>query len=137
VSRWFAVALLSVAVYSQSRVEPQFVYSAKVDSIVDGDTMDLVIDLGFRTTTEQRVRLLGVDCPEVKGSTKKAGDAATEATRRWVKSHSGLVIRTLKTKKQADSFGRYLVEVFGDTDGKQESLNQHLLDEGFAVPYRE
>jgi endonuclease YncB( thermonuclease family) len=78
-----------------------------------------------------------VDCPEVKGSTKKAGDAATEATRRWVKSHSGLVIRTLKTKKQADSFGRYLVEVFGDTDGKQESLNQYLLDEGFAVPYRE
>lgn len=136
-TRWIFAAVAVLAFASQPRVEPQYTYAVKVDSIVDGDTMDLVIDLGFRTTTEQRVRLLGVDCPEVKGSTKKAGDAATEATRRWVKSHSGLVIRTLKTKKQADSFGRYLVEVFGDADGKQESLNQYLLDEGFAVPYRE
>ena len=136
-TRWIFPAVAVLAFVSQPRVEPKYTYAVKVDSVVDGDTMDLVIDLGFRTTTEQRVRLLSVDCPEVKGATKKAGDAATEATRRWVKSHAGLVIRTLKTKKQADSFGRYLVEVFGDADGKQESLNQYLLDEGFAVPYRE
>lgn len=136
--RYLPLAVLSlVLLQSRPKVEPQFVYAAKLDSIVDGDTMDMVIDLGFRTTTEQRVRLLGVDCPEVKGETKKAGDAATEATRSWMKSHGNLVIRTRKTKKQADSFGRYLVEVFGDKDGKQESLNDYLLESGFAVKYRD
>ena len=39
-------------------------YKAKIDRIVDGDTMDIVIDLGFKITTNQRIRLKGINTPE-------------------------------------------------------------------------
>ncbi len=134
------VAPASTAVsYLADRVEPSFVYAAKVVDVVDGDTIDVLIDLGFKTFSEQRIRVLGIDCPEVKGKTKKAGDAATEATRTWVKSHGSIVVRTVKAKKgQIDSFGRYLAEVLGDNQaGTQSSLGEFLLSEGHAKAYRE
>ena len=62
-------------------------------------------------------------------------------TREWLGSHSNIVIRSRKREPghgEKDSFGRYLVEVYGDNDkGKQECLNDALLASGNAVPFRE
>ena len=122
-------------------MEP-FVYRVTVVKVVDGDTLDVDIDLGFSMQlTGQRLRLLWVNTPERKGATKKAGDAAWRFATKWLGSHSNIMIRSRKREPGhavEDSFGRYLVEVFGDNDqGEQECLNAALLDSGNAVPFRE
>ena len=97
--------------------------------VVDGDTLDLLIDLGFDLTLKQRVRLLYVDTPELRSrdlEEKVAARAAKVFVEEVVKD-SDITVNTTK----ADSFGRYLAEIF--VNG--QSLNQRLLDEGFAKKY--
>ncbi len=122
-------------------MEP-FVYGVTVLRVIDGDTLDLDIDLGFSIKLAgQRVRLLRVNTPERKGTTRKAGDAAWRFATKWLDSHLSVVIRSRKIepgKGEKDSFGRYLVEVYGvDHTGQQKCLNDALLDSGNAVPFRE
>ena len=120
------------------RIDPQYVYKMEVLNVVDGDTFDVRIDLGFKTLVEHRIRLLGVNCPETSGTTKKQGDRATEATKKWLQDRTNFIIRTKKEKKkQTDSFGRYLGEVYGDYQGRQESLGLYLLANGYATEFME
>jgi micrococcal nuclease len=126
---------------SSGQVEP-FAYRVTVLRVVDGDTLDVDIDLGFSMSLMgQRLRLLRVNTPERKGKTKTAGDAAWRYAKEWLRSHTDIMIRSRKREPghgEKDSFGRYLVEVFGDNEsGKQECLNDDLLDSGNAVPFRE
>ena len=126
---------------SLGQMEP-FVYGVTVLRVIDGDTLDVDIDLGFSMILRgQRLRLLHVNTPERKGSTKKAGDAAWRFVKEWLGSHSNIMIRSRKREPGhavEDSFGRYLVEVYGDNDQfEQECLNAALLDSGNAVPFRE
>jgi micrococcal nuclease len=123
------------------RVQP-FAYRFSVDRVIDGDTIEGDIDLGFSVhLDDQRLRLLRVNTPERKGPTRAAGDRAKAFTERWLATHSDIVIRSRKRDKQhaeRDSFGRYLVEVFGDDEGgRQECLNDALLQSGNAVLFRE
>lgn len=133
------VAMMAMA--SAPRVEP-FAYRFSVDRVIDGDTLEGDIDLGFSVhLDDQRLRLLRVNTPERKGNTRAAGDRAKAFTERWLATHSDIVIRSRKRDKQhseRDSFGRYLVEVFGDDEGgRQECLNDALLQSGNAVLFRE
>ena len=133
------VAVLAMA--ASPRVEP-FAYRFSVDRVIDGDTLEGDIDLGFSVKLDdQRLRLLRVNTPERKGSTRAAGDRAKAFTERWLQSHANIVIRSRKRDKQhaeRDAFGRYLVEVYGDDEGgRQECLNDALLDSGNAVLFRE
>jgi micrococcal nuclease len=101
-------------------------YDAKVINVVDGDTIDCDIDLGLFLHATHRLRLLGVNCPEVHGDTKVAGIEAAAYTRATLLGRT-VRIRTAKS----DSFGRWLYQVFvGDLD-----FNQSLVDRGLAVPY--
>ena len=123
------------------QMEP-FVYRVAVLRVVDGDTLDVDIDLGFSMKLAgQRIRLLRVNTPERKGKTKTAGDAAWRFAKEWLGSHANLLIRSRKIEPghgEKDSFGRYLVEVFGDNEhGEQECLNDALLSSGNAVKFRE
>ena len=123
------------------RVQP-FAYRFSVDRVIDGDTIDGDIDLGFSVhLDDQRLRLLRVNTPERKGSTRAAGDRAKAFTERWLANHANIVIRSRKRDRQhaeRDSFGRYLVEVYGDDEGgRQECLNDSLLQSGNAVLFRE
>lgn len=101
-------------------------YKATVVNVVDGDTIDATIRIGFLLTTTQRLRFLGVNCPEVHGPTRSAGLAAAEFTRQSLLGKD-VVVHTEKD----DVFGRWLAVVY--VDGA--SFNQRLLDEGFAVPF--
>lgn len=98
-------------------------YEAFCDYVVDGDTADLTIDVGFRMTTTQRVRLLGINTPERnKQGYQQAKDYLKERLMDNV-----LVVETYKT----DVFGRYLAIIF--IDGV--NINQEMLELGYAVPY--
>jgi endonuclease YncB( thermonuclease family) len=104
-----------------------FIYNATVTRVVDGDTLDLQLDLGFGVFTRQRVRLLGINAPEHNTDDgKKAIDFVTA----WVAEHGPqFTVRTQKDKKE--KYGRYLATVLSDT----AELGQALIDAGLAVPY--
>lgn len=128
-------------VVKPDRVEP-FVFPFEVVKIIDGDTIRINMDLGFSIgVREQTLRLLRVNTPEIKGPTREAGMWAKAFTADWLKSHSNLLMRSRKIEPGhavEDSFGRYLVEVFGDNEkGEQTCLNDALLSSGNAVPFRE
>jgi micrococcal nuclease len=84
-----------------------YVYNARVLRVVDGDTFDANVDLGFRLRSVVRFRLLGVDCPERKTPTRDAGEMAKSFTRSYIDG-ADVLIRTEK----ADVFGRYLARVW-------------------------
>ena len=95
-------------------------YKAKVDRVVDGDTVDFIVDLGFNVNIKIRTRLIGVDTPErghedwAKATSKciellqTVGNPSTAP----VNAGTQVIIRTNKTGK----YGRWLVEIDGVTD---------------------
>lgn len=106
-----------------------YVFRAVLRRIVDGDTLDLDIDQGLHCHRIERVRLLGVNCPELTGSTKAAGLKALGYVQAWLSGQS-LVVETYKS----DVFGRFLANIWRTSDGA--SLNEDLLSSGHAVAYR-
>ena len=107
-------------------------YSCKVVKIVDGDTIDVDIDLGFGVwLKKQRIRLFGIDTPESRTrdlEEKKYGLAAKEYLTKWVTS-GGVKIRTQKDAK--GKFGRILGEMYCyDTN-----VNEKMIEEYHAVRY--
>lgn len=115
-----------------------------LEKVVDGDTIDVVIDLGFDVCTKQRVRLLGIDTPESRTSDKieKAfGLLSKKKLKEWcmkaVASERDDIEIELRCP-EADSrgkFGRVLAEVWVREDGSWTNVNKWLCDEGYAVPY--
>lgn len=99
--------------------------------VVDGDTVDLEVDLGFHLVTRTRFRLLGIDAPEVKGATKAAGDAATAWLREALDGRE-LAVESVKTGK----FGRWLATLYArQDDGAWRDINAAMLAAGHARPY--
>jgi micrococcal nuclease len=87
-------------------------YSATVDRFVDGDTVDLIVDLGFKVQMKIRVRLLGFDAPEVRGPEKAEGiPLAKWCTDEW--QDSTVTLQSHKTGK----YGRWL-GVLTDESGR-------------------
>lgn len=107
-------------------------YRAKVQNVVDGDTLDLSIDLGFDIQFSLRVRLYGVDTPEKTGKTKVAGQAATAFTKAAV-LNKDVTIETIADK--TEKFGRFLAKVYYDKSGVEACLNDDLISSGNALAY--
>ncbi|MFF9287523.1 thermonuclease family protein [Streptomyces griseosporeus] len=104
-----------------------YVYGARVVRVVDGDTIDFDIDLGFSTHLFQRVRLLGINCPE-HGTPQ--GEAATAYVRKWITDHGpDFTLRTELDRRE--KFGRVLGTVIADV----RSLNDDLVAAGHAARY--
>ena len=106
-------------------------YSATLIKIVDGDTVDVLIDLGFNTTKKERVRLLGIDTPESATkdlAEKKLGLEAKEYITQWFVKNTPFRLQTTKD----DKYGRIL-GVFTGLDGK--TLNDILVQNGYAWAY--
>jgi micrococcal nuclease len=114
-------------------------YAATVVRIVDGDTLYLDIDLGFFIRMTIDVRLKGINTPELRGPTRKAGLTAKAYVVEALPVVSLVVVRTFKAEK----YGRYLADVYyrpGATTRqeimeKPRHLNQELLDQGLAKPF--
>jgi len=104
-----------------------YIYAAQPAKVIDGDTLDVITDLGFHIHIQQRIRLRGINCPE-HGSPE--GDAATAYTKAWIAEHGpDLVLHTELDK--TEKFGRILGTVSADA----RTLNDDLVTNGHAVPY--
>ena len=99
-------------------------YNAKVIRWVDGDTLLCLIDLGFYTHKEERLRLARIDTPELKGAEKEEGKRVKQiVTDKWPPD----TILQIESKKR-DNYGRFIAEIYYN----DESVNQWLIDNGHA-----
>jgi|TARA_E500000178_G_C17019023_1_gene754510 micrococcal nuclease len=108
-------------------------YSCTVERIVDGDTIDVTLDLGFSVSYSSRVRLYGIDTPESRTRNKdeKArGKLASAFLSKAIEIADQVVIRT-ELKDSRGKFGRVLGTVVCDG----EDINQGMVEGGFAVKY--
>ena len=108
-------------------------YSAKLDRVVDGDTADAMIDLGFDTWVKKRIRFMGVDTWESRTRNleeKKLGLKAKAYTLEMLSRNDGKF--TVKSHG-VGKYGRLLGEIF--IEGEDKSLNQLLIDNGHAYEY--
>lgn len=110
-----------------------YAYSARVIRWIDGDTVDLRVDLGFHTFVETRFRLYGIDTPE-RG--QKNHDQAKALCESLAPIGSDVFIRT---HKDPDKYGRWLADIRGpviDLDTTSGvNINTRLVEFGLAVPY--
>lgn len=108
-------------------------YKAKLDRIVDGDTLDVIIDVGFKMTTNQRIRLAHIDTPEtfrVKHTSeeyKKGIMAKNYVKKRLADNQNEMKI---KTYKRTGKYGRYLGVI--ELEDSDISLNDELVQKGYA-----
>ncbi len=107
----------------------------EVKGVVDGDTIDVIIDLGFDVLFASRVRLAGIDTPESR-TTDKAEKAlgleAKEYLKKQFKDAKSIVIRTEKMNS-SEKYGRILGWVY--VNGESESLNNRMINDGYAWGY--
>ena len=97
----------------------QWVYPARCLRIVDGDTLDLIVDVGYYLTRRDHFRLLDVDAPELRGIERPAGLAAQQFVREWiVDAGIGGWPLVIQTAKDPDNFGRYLCHLWRVSDGR-------------------
>lgn len=109
-------------------------YHARVEDVVDGDTFDLIFDLGFRTYSHQRVRLIGVDTAEIYGVSHDSeqyerGTAHAEFVKEWfIEAETDrLWPLRVETARDTGKYGRWLCNVERTLDN--ESLSKALVDE--------
>lgn len=117
----------------------RFWYGAKVLKVVDGDTVDLSIDLGFKIHHEIRVRLFGVNTPEsrTKDLQEKAlGLKAKQFTQDWLTNHKWVFVNTIPDKN--DKYGRILAKIYSSeniNDPTTACLNTDIIQSGYAREY--
>jgi micrococcal nuclease len=107
----------------------------KVNKVVDGDTIDVDIDLGFDISFSSRVRLAGIDTPESRTTDlkeKALGVEVKEKIKKEIAAAKDIVIKTEKPDS-SEKYGRILGWLF--LDGNTVSLNQQLIDQGYAWTY--
>ena len=107
----------------------------EVKNVVDGDTIDVVIDLGFDILFASRVRLAGIDTPESRTTDKAEkvlGLEAKEYLKKHLKDAKSVVIRTEKMDS-SEKYGRILGWVY--VNGESESLNNKMINDGYAWGY--
>ena len=129
--------------YSQEPCE--FIYKvSSLEKVVDGDTIDVTLDLGFDVCTRQRVRLLGIDTPESRTSDpeeKKFGLLSKKKLKEWclkaVESEKDDIEIELRCPERDSrgKFGRILAEVWVSEDGQWTNVNKWMCENGYAVPY--
>jgi micrococcal nuclease len=101
-----------------------YTYYTKIDKIVDGDTCDVFIDLGFSVWHKERIRLAGIDTAE---KNTPLGKALKEFL---IKNLEGKLVKLEVSKP--DKYGRYLGKVYLNSE---ESINDQLIRNGLAKPY--
>ena len=130
---------------SYSTEQCNFKYNvSSLEKVVDGDTIDVVINLGFDVCTKQRVRLLGIDTPESRTrdlEEKKFGLLSKKKLKEWclkaVESEKDDIEIQLRCP-EADSrgkFGRILAEIWVSEDGEWTNVNEWMCLNNYAVPY--
>lgn len=101
-------------------------YNAQVKEVIDGDTVWADIDLGFGIYTTRKLRMKGINAPELHGESAEAGQKSKEYLTERIGNKTVQI-----TTYTPDKYGRMLADIF--LDGV--NINQEMIDKGFAVPY--
>lgn len=102
-----------------------YTYNATITNVVNGNTVDADIDLGFSVVLRQRVKLYGVEI---------IADKETEAKEQLKDLLKGdVVIETMLNKR--GKYGRIMGKLFVQDDNKQIDVNRHMVDKGFAQKF--
>jgi micrococcal nuclease len=121
------------------------IYQAKIVEVIDGDTFDLMIDLGFNTFTHQRMRLYGIDAPEMRSQAGR--DLRSDLANEYLDAQ--IIVQSVeapKSKQFRDKYGRFLAIIYDAwpiasqaiTNGQKIlevaplSLNARLVNDGLV-----
>ena len=111
-------------------------YNYKISplKVVDGDTIDAEIDLGFDIKVKKRIRFMGINAPESRTrdlEEKQYGLAAKARLRDLLEEADTITVKTAIDKKARGKYGRILGTIYAD----DLNVNQRLVDEGHAIAY--
>lgn len=105
-------------------------YKATVESVYDGDTVHVNIDLGLKTwIMDEVIRLYGINAPELRGDERPKGLASRDRLKELIE-RKDIYLETIKDTK--GKYGRYLGKIWIEENGKWISINDRLVEEGFA-----
>ena len=112
-------------------------YRCEVVRVIDGDTVDVDIDLGFGVwMKKQRIRMYGIDTPESRTrdlEEKKYGLAAKDFLVGMLEDENGIILKTYKDAE--GKFGRILGELWRTTNYADKSINEYMIEKHHAVRY--
>jgi len=103
-------------------------YKAKIVDVYDGDTFTFYVDLGFDVWVKSKLRLYGIDTPELRGDEREFG----LAVRNYVRGEIDGKLVTMNVYKKG-KYGRYVASVFYTKDNVIINLSEDLVDKGMAV----
>ena len=116
--------------------DPYIYRVKKVIKVVDGDTIDADIDLGFDISLTKRVRLAGIDTPESRTTDLKEKALGLEV-KEWLKKRlegaKDILIKT-QLPDSTEKYGRILGKLY--INNEETSLNKQMIDEGYAWEYQ-
>lgn len=104
----------------------------RVIRVVDGDTVDVLLDLGFGISIKQRLRIMGIDTPELRAQDpieREAAQKAKEFAEKWLLSGKPMIVKTYRD----DKYGRILGDFHQEEPS--ESFSEALLNAGHAKTY--
>lgn len=109
----------------------EYKYKAVIVNVVDGDTVDAFVDLGFTVGVSVRFRLYGINTEEIRDKNPELREKAQIAKTFVMDKLMGndVIIKSYKT----DKYGRWLGEIF--LPSEETSINQQLINEGLATEY--
>lgn len=115
--------------------DPRYHYRCRLLDVIDGDTVELEIELGFHARLTVRVRLDGIDTPELRGKTtdeRRSAHDAQALVAQWCEARADrIILRTVRDGR--DKFGRLLATLIDQDTG--ETVQQALIEAGLARPY--
>lgn len=116
----------------KQKIETAYEYKASVVKWVDGDTCDILVDLGFGVSIQQRVRLYGINTPETNSGNDDERSAGVEAKLYARSIAPATMVVKVKTVKDKDKYGRFLA-VMTNADGL--NIAEKLIEQGYGKPY--
>jgi len=115
--------------------DPYIYRIRSIHKVVDGDTIDADIDLGFSISLTKRIRLAGIDTPESRTTDAREKNLGLES-KEWLKKRlefaKDIIIRTEKPDS-TEKYGRIIGHLF--INNEDQSLNNQMISEGYAWPY--
>lgn len=113
-------------------IKQNYIYNAIVQSVYDGDSIRVAIDLGFDTwKMNETIRLYGIDAPEIRGEERPTGLDSKAWFTSKVPVGSKIILQTIRDRKE--KYGRYLGIIWFNG----ENINELMVSEGYAVKYQD
>lgn len=115
---------------------------SSIKKILDGDTIDAIIDLGFNVMVLKRIRLYGMDAPETRTSNKEMkiyGNIAKEQLLTWcskaMMDDKDEIYMEIKASDTNDKYGRILGELIFHEGENTTNINQWMIQNQYAIPF--